>query len=269
MACEGRRLASAGELRWRGCGRSLSGVSEQSAGADKSAGTQDGAVAARLARTYLDALRAADAAGAYRVAARALGGGMPLASLYQHVIAPALHELGRLWERGAITVADEHLATALTHRVLGALRPPAFVDQAFEATADKPRAMLAAVQGEQHALGLRMVADLLEDAGYQTIYLGADVPTAALLPAIAGMAPDLLALSGTMPESAAMLEDVVVRVSDEHRELELLIGGQASTSARVKEGTVLDDLEQLESVAMGAPRVSGNTKSRGSGPKST
>jgi MerR family transcriptional regulator, light-induced transcriptional regulator len=199
-----------------------------------------------LARTYLDALRAADAAGAYRVASRALDGGMPLVALYQHVIAPAMHELGRLWERGAITVADEHLATALTHRVLGALRPPAFVDQVFEADSARPRAMLAAVQGEQHALGLRMVADLLEDAGYQTIYLGADVPTAALLLAIAGMAPDLLALSATMPESAARLEDVVVSVSGEHRGLSLLIGGQASASARVQEGTVLDDLQLLD-----------------------
>jgi MerR family transcriptional regulator, light-induced transcriptional regulator len=205
-----------------------------------------GALAVRLARTYLDALRAADAAGAYRVASRALDGGMPLAALYQHVIAPAMHELGRLWERGAITIADEHLATALTHRVLGALRPPAFVDQVFEADSAKPRAMLAAVQGEQHALGLRMVADLLEDAGYQTIYLGADVPTAALLLAIAGMAPDLLALSATMPESAARLEDAVLSVSSEHRGLSLLIGGQASASARVQEGTVLDDLELLD-----------------------
>jgi MerR family transcriptional regulator, light-induced transcriptional regulator len=205
-----------------------------------------GAVAARLARTYLDALRAADAAGAYRVASRALDGGMPLAALYQQVIAPAMHELGRLWERGAITIADEHLATALTHRVLGALRPPAFVDQVFEADSAKPRAMLAAVQGEQHALGLRMVADLLEDAGYQTLYLGADVPLAALLPAIGGMAPDLLALSATMPESTARLEDAVLTVSSEHRGVSLLVGGQASASAQVQKGTVLDELELLD-----------------------
>jgi methanogenic corrinoid protein MtbC1 len=180
------------------------------------------------------------------VVSRALDEGMSLAALYQEVITPAMYELGRLWEKGAITVADEHLATALTHRVLAALRPPAFVDQGFEDDSPRERVMLAAVQGEQHALGLRMAADLLEDAGYQTIYLGADVPTGALLQAIDSLSPILLGLSATMPESGTMLADVVEIVRGEHPELNLLVGGQASTAPRVRgSATPVDDLELL------------------------
>lgn len=219
-------------------------MSERSARADNSA-EQEAGVRGRLARAYLEALRAADAAGAYKVATRGLDEGMSLAELYQGVVAPAMHELGRLWEKGAITVADEHLATAVTHRVLAALRPPGFVSQGFEQGSDKPRAMLAAVQGEQHALGLRMAADLLEDAGYQTLYLGADVPSEALLQALATLSPDLLALSATMPESAQTLEEVAARVRGEHPRLRLLVGGQASASPRLGEGTPIADLELL------------------------
>ncbi|MGN6259038.1 MAG: cobalamin B12-binding domain-containing protein [Solirubrobacterales bacterium] len=218
---------------------------EQSAGADNSARNATGHQAAKLSRTYLETLRAADAAGAYQVASRALAEGMSLAALYQEVITPAMYELGRLWEKGVVTVADEHLATALTHRVLGALRPPAFLDQPFEAESEKPRAMLAAVQGEQHALGLRMAADLLEDAGYQTIYLGADVPTAALMQVIKALSPDLLGLSATMPESASVLEEALTNVRSEHPELNLLVGGQASASPWVGEVGPVDDLELL------------------------
>jgi methanogenic corrinoid protein MtbC1 len=178
------------------------------------------------------------------VASRALAEGMSLAALYQGVIAPAMHEVGKLWEKGAITIADEHLATALTHRVLGALRPPAFVDRSFGAE-PKPRAMLAAVQGEEHALGLRMAADLLEDAGYETIYLGADVPTGALMQAVEALSPDLLALSATMPESALTLEGVLADVRDERPELTLLVGGQASASQRMGEAMPVNDLELL------------------------
>jgi methanogenic corrinoid protein MtbC1 len=198
-----------------------------------------------LSRAYLDALRAADASGVYRVASHSLDEGMSLAALYQGVIAPAMHELGRLWEKGAITVADEHLATALTHRVLAALRPPAFVDQAFEPGSAKPRAMLAAVQGEQHALGLRMAADLLEDIGYQTIYLGADVPSEALFQAIEAFTPNLLGLSVTMPDLRLRLEEVVSRVQSEHPQLSLFVGGQATASHRVREATPVNDLELL------------------------
>ncbi len=170
---------------------------------------------------------------------------MSPATLYQSVVAPAMHELGSLWEKGAITIADEHLATALTHRVLSALRSPAFIDQAFEPPSAKPRAMLAAVQGEQHALGLRMAADLLEDAGYQAIYLGADVPSGALLQAIESLSPSLLGLSATMPEFALRLEEVISRVRSEHPNLSLLVGGQAIASQRVWEATPVNDLELL------------------------
>jgi len=221
-------------------------MSEQSAQADNSA-NRSGRQAGRWSRTYLDALRAADAAGAYRVTSRALDEGMSLPALYQEVVTPAMYELGRLWEKGAITVADEHLATALTHRVLAALRPPAFVDQAFEGDSPRERVMLAAVQGEQHALGLRMVADLLEDAGYQTIYLGADVPTGALLQAIDSLTPTLLGLSATMPEAGETLEEVVGIIRSEHPGLNLLVGGQASAASRVREtATSVDDLELLD-----------------------
>jgi MerR family transcriptional regulator, light-induced transcriptional regulator len=171
---------------------------------------------------------------------------MPLPALYQGVIAPAMHELGRLWDEGVITIADEHLATALTHRVLAALRPPEIFQQTFEPGSAKPCAVLAAVQGEQHALGLRMAADLLEDGGYQVAYLGADVPTEALMQAVHALSPDLLGLTATMPSSAQHLEEVVELVSTEHPQLPLLIGGQGSGSPRLGEGTRVDDLELLE-----------------------
>jgi methanogenic corrinoid protein MtbC1 len=220
-------------------------VSEQSAEADNSAERGRGE-RPNLARAYLEALRADDVAGAYKVASRTLEAGMSLAALYQRVVTPAMHELGRLWEKGAITVADEHLATAITFRVLAVLRPPESIEQSFQPRSGKPRAMLAAVQGEQHALGLRMAADLLEDAGYQVGYLGADVPTEALLQAIVSLSPDLLGLSATMPGSGSRMEDVVEAVSTERPRLKLLIGGQASASLELGEAKPVDDLELLD-----------------------
>jgi methanogenic corrinoid protein MtbC1 len=107
------------------------------------------------------------------------------------------------------------------------------------------RALLAAVQGEQHALGLRMAADLLEDNGYEVAYLGADVPTAALLQAVHTLSPDLLGLSATMPESRRRLEDAVEAVSAEHPQLPLLVGGQGIRSPRLREGTEVENLELL------------------------
>lgn len=130
----------------------------------------------RLSHTCQDALAVADAGGAGRAARQALGEGVGIAGLYQRVIAPAMWRIGELWEQEAISVADEHLATALTHQTMASIYGPNLSHRV------KPgRILMAAVEGEQHALGLRMATDVVELAGYDTIYLGADVPTADLL----------------------------------------------------------------------------------------
>jgi methanogenic corrinoid protein MtbC1 len=215
-------------------------VTEKSAGADKSGKEERRRGDARLSRLYLEALRAADASGAYRVASEALRQGMTTPELYQRVIAPAMHRIGELWERGAITVADEHLATALTNRILAALRP-----SLGEAPPPRRgRALLAAVEGEQHALGLRMAADLLEDAGYDAIYLGADVPTRALLQAVESLSPDLVAVTATMTTLAPRLETVAAELRQTHPNLGVLVGGQAAPP-RIDGGTLVRDLELL------------------------
>lgn len=201
--------------------------------------------AGRLSRLYLDALRAADAAGAYRVVSQALEKGMAMPALYSRVVAPAMHEIGALWEKGAITVADEHAATELTHRVLAGLRSPFSVGVSADSEdrRESPLALLAAVEGEQHALGLRMAADVLEDSGYRVVYLGADVPTYALLQSVRAFSPDLLALSATMPELTPVLEEVVDGIRREHPQVDLLLGGQAAAESRG--GTQIRDIESL------------------------
>jgi methanogenic corrinoid protein MtbC1 len=227
-------------------------VTEHSAEAENSKEQEADRSADRLSRLYLDAVRAADAPGAFRIAAGALAGGMSIPEIYQRVIAPAMHEIGELWAKGALTVADEHLATSLTHRVLAALRPPVWVGVGGQGdgAAARGRVMLAAVEGEQHVLGLRMAADVLEDAGFETIYLGADVPIGALMQAVDSLAPNLLALSATMPELAPALDQVAAAVRRTHPRLGLLVGGQAA-SPRIAGGTLVRDLEVLPEAVPG------------------
>jgi methanogenic corrinoid protein MtbC1 len=221
-------------------------VTEHSAWAENSKNYGTARTPGQLSRLYLDAVRAADAPGAFRVAAGALAGGLSVSGLYQRVIAPAMYEVGELWAKGALTIADEHLATSLTQRVLAALRPPVWVGMGMEhePTQVRRRVMLATVEGEQHALGLRMAADVLEDAGLEPIYLGADVPIGALLQALDSLSPDLLALSATMPELAPELDQVAAAVRRSHPRLKLLFGGQGA-SPRLTGGTLVQNLETL------------------------
>ncbi|MCW2986410.1 MAG: hypothetical protein JWR63_3980 [Conexibacter sp.] len=144
-----------------------------------------------------------DAADAYRAAllerddrrARALvedlvARGAPIVEIYGSVLRPALEEIGDLWSLDEITVADEHFATEATAQLLGVLAP--------DRRAAPTRGRLAVVTSspdELHALGARMVADLLERAGWEVIALGAAAPAGALAELVATECPDLVALS--------------------------------------------------------------------------
>lgn len=195
----------------------------------------------RLSCAYEDALRVADAAGAERVARQGLSEGLSVAGLYQRVIAPAMWRIGTLWEEGEISVADEHLATALTHQVMAGIFGPSLGHKIMPG-----RVLLAAVEGEQHALGLRMAADVIELAGYETIYLGADVPTADLLRVVTARAPDLVALAATMPDSAPALDRAITGIQDVDPSLIVLFGGQGAQPRRGDGGAVLvQSLERL------------------------
>jgi diguanylate cyclase (GGDEF)-like protein len=175
------------------------------------------------------------------VARQALGEGMGVAGLYQRVIAPAMWRIGELWEQGEISVADEHLATALTHQVMAGVYGPSLGHKV------KPgRILLAGVEGEQHALGLRMAADVVELAGYETIYLGADVPTDDLLQAVAARSPDLVGLSATMPRSIQPLDRSIAEIQRVNPDLIVFFGGQGVRPRERNGGAVLvRDLEQL------------------------
>ena len=113
------------------------------------------------------------------------------AQIDDEIIAPALWLVGRLWARGEISIADEHLATSISLRVLALQREATRTVRARTGR----KALLAAPEGEMHTVALQMISNLLRDAGYTVLMLGPDVPLGALAecrrpPRAAGRLPD-------------------------------------------------------------------------------
>jgi len=106
-----------------------------------------------LGRAFADALLAADEAAAEIAIREAMEAGLETAQIDDEIIAPALWHVGELWERGEISVADEHLATEISIRVLALQREA----QRVARTRGDHRIVLAAPPGELHVVALRMV----------------------------------------------------------------------------------------------------------------
>ena len=210
-----------------------------------------GTAAGALREEFVAALTSGDANLAELIALDAVAEGMLVADLYVDIIGPALEEIGHQWEHGRMTVADEHLATGIAWdvmRLVGrtATRYP---------RRTRERVLLAAVGGEGHVTGLRMIGDLAEGHGFDVRYLGAALPVASIGAIIAKHEPEIVGLSVTMAGTAAQLGPALEEVqASGHAPRGVLVGGRGVTpvlreDARVRYApdarTALAIIEQL------------------------
>ncbi len=161
-----------------------------------------------LARSlFLQAILAGRRKAAATVASEALAAGHPVPDLYVDVFQESLYEVGRLWEANRVTVAEEHMATAITQFVL------AETYSRIEIPGQQHgRAVVAGVQGELHQVGGNMVADMLETEGWDVRFLGTNVPQPGVLRALEEHSATLLGITATMlfnlPSVAELIETV-------------------------------------------------------------
>ena len=176
----------------------------------------------KLLLQYLEAVLSGNLSDAHRLIIEQAQAGVPVSQLYDQVLQPALAEIGRMWHRGEISVADEHFATATTRALLGGLRSYFPQPEPRSATV-----VAAAVGGDFHDVGLRMVADCLEMDGWRSLYLGANMPATDIVEFLGQYPADLLALSAStclVVRQAGEFIDVV-RTGRSSDKLKIIVGG--------------------------------------------
>lgn len=174
---------------------------------------------AALEQRYGDALAAGDTWRALAVIDEALERRVPATEIHTEVIEPAMARVGAPPLRSPLCVAEEHLATQITFRALARLTEPLRT----EPPASREKVLVAAVEGERHVIGLQMAADVLAGAGFDVLFLGADVPTVSLVAAVAARRPAVTALSSTCAGPA--LVDAVAAIDEAELETRVLLGG--------------------------------------------
>jgi diguanylate cyclase (GGDEF)-like protein len=176
---------------------------------------------AAFGERYVVALRAADASAAEALVVEALGAGVAPTTIQVRVITAAMQRVGELWEQQKMTVADEHVATGISYRTLLALQESLQTAK----PRSRERVALAAVEGQAHVLGLRMVGDVLEGAGFDVLYLGADVPSSALQAFVAEHMPDVIGLTSTQARDTPHLARAILAIHDAHPAGRVMLGG--------------------------------------------
>lgn len=172
---------------------------------------------------YVAALSSGNRRQALVVARSALAEGIDIRDLYLDVFQPAMHEVGRLWEVNKMTVAQEHLATAITQSVMAQLYNHVFANPSVGRTL-----VATCIGGELHELGIRMVADFFEIEGWDVYYLGANVPASDVVATVEDRKADLLAISITLNTHVPLARDLIraLRASPSGKKVKVMVGGQ-------------------------------------------
>ncbi|MEI6632313.1 MAG: cobalamin-dependent protein [Chlamydiota bacterium] len=145
-----------------------------------------------------------------------------LRTLYEELVQRSLYEIGDLWERGRISVATEHLATAITESLLNLAYPRLFAQPHVGKSA-----IVACVANEHHQIGGKMVADLFELHGWRGYFLGANTTVSDVKALIAEKRPDVVALSVTVAFGLDTLISAAAEIRAAFPDVPILVGGQA------------------------------------------
>ncbi|MFO7840391.1 MAG: cobalamin-dependent protein [Desulfosalsimonadaceae bacterium] len=173
---------------------------------------------------YLDLLLKGDRAECTRIVQDLLDKGIEIHVLYQDLFRESLYRVGELWEHNRITVAREHLATAITEGLLNLVYPRLFKK---ESRVQAKKAVISCAANEYHQIGGKMVADVFEMQGWDAHFLGANTPVADMLAHIQEVKPDLVGLSLAVSFNVPHLQSSIEQIRANFRDLDLLVGGQA------------------------------------------
>lgn len=174
-----------------------------------------------IARRYLDALLEGDETLAAREALLAIVHGRKVLDVYQQIIAPAMREVGRLWQRNEITIAHEHIITNASARIMA---------QLMDLSTPRPHrdlcALTVAVGDSVHELGARMVADAFSLCGWQVSFLGREVPVNDVVRYVEGVSVDVVACSATVSGDIPAIRDLIEAFESKPIAPVVIVGGR-------------------------------------------
>ncbi len=171
---------------------------------------------------YLTALLAGNRQAGTTTVQKLLDNHIQIKSLYTDLFQKSLYQVGELWESNKITVAREHMATAITEGLLNLVYP-----ELFRGERCQKKIVVSCAANEFHQIGGKMIADLFETHGWDAFFLGANTPVDEMLAFIDEEKPDLAALSLSIYYNMPSLKSAVSAIEAHFPDLNILVGGQA------------------------------------------
>jgi excisionase family DNA binding protein len=182
-----------------------------------------------------------DERGAFEVMESVLRAGHDLLFLYTQVLSPALASIGAGWAQGELGIHVEHRATNVSLRLMSQIG-----SRFARRGVSKGAVIFGAPKGEEHALAVSIVADLVRSEGWDVHDLGGNMPAHAFAEAVRQCNDVVAVCVGiTMEHSLASAREVIGEIRKVVRtEVPIYVGGAAIREAATVERLGADQWAQ-------------------------
>lgn len=150
-----------------------------------------------------------------------LAAGAPPRVLHIDLFQRSLYDVGELWEQNLISVAIEHVASAITESLLNLVLLRLPVKQRTGRSV-----AVAGIAPELHQVGAKIVADTFELHGWDSVFIGGNTPVLDLVRFLSATSPNLVALSLTIFSNVVELERALEVIREHDAEQSVILGGQ-------------------------------------------
>jgi len=192
---------------------------------DKAAELDTNDPISKLAMQYLLQILEGNTAGAIELIIEAQDKGMSFENIYK-VLITAQREIGRMWHEAEVNIAEEHIVTSTTERTMAVL-----TYKGERQTSNGLTVVAAAVAGNAHDIGVRVVSDFFELAGWRVVCLGADLPAIEIARAVSYFDASLLLLSAALSTQLKAVRQTVHAVRQLDTKCKIMVGGGALQDA--------------------------------------
>ncbi|KZZ85122.1 cobalamin B12-binding domain-containing protein [Bacillus sp. SJS] len=141
-----------------------------------------------------------------------------------------MYYIGELWEENVITVADEHVAShvcknLLSYKYYHMMKHPHEVRPL-----KKKKAMFFCVEGEEHDLGVHMIANYFQENGWESQCLGANLPLEHALDFADKYQPEVIGISVNIAYNLPLINKYIYELEKLPFGPTIMVGGKLAES---------------------------------------
>jgi len=152
---------------------------------------------------------------------------VPVKEIYLNLFQRSMYRIGQMWEKERCSIWNEHAATKIIERLIEYVA----VNDLKSGT-DKKLALITCIDKEYHELGARMVTGFLEALGWNTLFIGANVPPSETIKLMREKKPDVVGISSSFYMNIKRLIGLIQLIKEEFPDQEIIVGGQALAEGR-------------------------------------